>query len=186
MSIVEIVLLAIVLAMDAFAVSVCKGISVKELKIGHGITCGLYFGIFQALMPIIGYFAGKSFTDLISDYDHWIAFALLAFIGISMIRESRDEKEVTADFGFKGMIIMALATSIDALAVGVTLAFLDVNIALASSLIGIITAIISCVGVMLGNLIGKRYGKVSEMIGGIILIVLGLKILLEHLGIIAF
>ena len=111
---------------------------------------------------------------------------MLAFIGISMIRESRDEKEVTADFGFKGMIIMALATSIDALAVGVTLAFLDVNIAFASSLIGIITAIISCIGVMLGNLIGKRYGKVSEMIGGIILIVLGLKILLEHLGILTF
>ncbi len=182
MSIPELILLAVVLAMDAFAVSVCKGISVKELEVKHGVLCGIYFGFFQAIMPVIGYFAGKSLAGVISDYDHWIAFIFLSFIGISMIRESRSDKEVSSDFGFKGMIIMAFATSIDALAVGVTLAFLNVDIIIASGFIGIITAIISYIGVMLGNMIGKRYGNTAELIGGVVLILLGVKILSEHLG----
>lgn len=186
MSIFELILLAIVLSMDAFAVSVCKGISVREIGIRHGILCGVYFGFFQAIMPVIGYMAGKSLTAMISDYDHWIAFILLLFIGISMIRESRGDKKVSSDFGFKGMIIMAIATSIDALAVGVTLAFLNVNIIFAASVIGIITAVLSCTGVMLGNVIGKKYGNTAEMIGGIVLIALGIKILLEHLGVLNF
>lgn len=186
MSIAELILLAVVLAMDAFAVSVCKGISVKELGVRHGVLCGIYFGFFQALMPLIGYFAGKSLAEVIADYDHWVAFLLLSFIGISMIRESRNDKEVSSDFGFKVMFIMALATSIDALAVGVTLAFLDVDIILASLIIGFITAVISYLGAMLGNMIGRKYGNTAEMIGGIVLIILGLKILTEHLGLINF
>lgn len=186
MSIAELILLAVVLAMDAFAVSVCKGISVKELGVKHGISCAVYFGFFQALMPLIGYFAGKSLATVIADYDHWVAFILLSFIGISMIRESRSDKEVSSDFGFKGMIIMALATSIDALAIGVTLAFLNVDIIVAAGFIGIITAIISYIGVMLGNIIGKKYGKTAELVGGIVLIILGAKILFEHLGLLNF
>lgn len=186
MSNYEIVLLAIVLAMDAFAVSVCKGLSVSEVKIRHGIICGAYFGFFQAMMSVIGYFAGRNFRDIIANYDHWIAFVLLGFIGISMTKESREDKETTADFGFKGMFLMAIATSVDALAVGVTLAFLKVNILMAASLIGTITFAISFTGVMLGNVFGKKYGSTAELIGGYTLIILGLKILLEHLGYINF
>lgn len=186
MSIYELILLAVVLAMDAFAVSICKGLSVAEVKIKHGLICGAYFGVFQAMMPVIGYFAGRSFSDIIASYDHWAACILLGFIGISMIKESREDKDATPDFGVRGMLLMAVATSIDALAVGVTFAFLKVNILMAASFIGVITFMISFAGVMLGNVFGKKYGNTAELIGGCILIILGLKILLQHLRYIRF
>ena len=186
MSAVELLLLSIGLAMDAFAVSVCKGISMKKMNWKKAIIIGLYFGGFQALMPTIGYFLGSAFQSLITSIDHWIAFILLGIIGGGMIKEAfEDDKEnVNDDVGFKTMIILAIATSIDALAVGITFAFLNVNLILAVSLIGIITFIISVIGTKIGNRFGDKYERKAEMVGGIILIFLGIKILLEHIGII--
>ncbi len=183
MTLTEIILISIGLAMDAFAVSICKGLSIK--KINWKVICivGLYFGIFQAGMPIIGYFLGKGFESFVTKIDHWIAFILLSFIGINMIKEafSKDENINGDDLSFKTMIILAIATSIDALAVGITFAFFDVNIIFSISMIGIITFILSAIGVILGNKFGNKYEKKSQLLGGLILIIIGIKILIEHL-----
>ena len=185
MGIVEMLLISIGLAMDAFAVSICKGISMKKMDWKKAIIIGIWFGVFQASMPIIGYFLGMTFEEIIISIDHWIAFVLLSFIGIKMIKETfnKDSESCNDDTSFKSMLILAIATSIDALAVGVTFAFLNVNIILAVSLIAIITFVISCIGVKLGNVFGDKYEKKAELTGGIVLILIGLKILLEHLGI---
>lgn len=188
MGIIEQIFLAIGLAMDAFAVSICKGLSVKKIKPRHLVITGLYFGGFQALMPLIGYFLGINFREYIESVDHWIAFVLLSIIGANMIKEalSKDEEAHTDDFSFRSMLPLAVATSIDALAVGVTLAFLNVNIASSVSLIGVITFVISAVGVWLGKIVGCRFKSKAEFTGGAILIIMGVKILLEHLGILNF
>lgn len=186
MGIIELFLLAVGLSMDAFAVSICKGLSVKKLKLKHALICGGYFGFFQALMPVIGYFAGVWFADLISSFDHWVVFILLALIGGNMIRESfsNEEEEVVDSFAFKTMFMMAIATSIDALAVGVSFAFLNVNIFTSALLIGLTTFVLSAIGVKVGNVFGSKYESKAELVGGIILILIGLKVLLEHLGLI--
>lgn len=184
MGVLELILIAVGLAMDAFAVSVCKGLSMSKMEWKKAVVIGLYFGGFQALMPLIGYILGVGFEDKIKSIDHWIAFILLVFIGINMIKESFETKEESNDkIDFKTMIILSIATSIDALAVGVTFAFLNVNILLAISLIGIITFITSMFGVKIGNVFGDKYETKAELAGGFILIFLGAKILLEHLGI---
>lgn len=184
MGLLELVLIAVGLAMDAFAVSVCKGLSMSKMEWKKAVIIGLYFGGFQALMPLIGYVLGVGFEDKIKSLDHWIAFVLLVFIGMNMIKEAFEIKEESNDkIDFKTMIILGIATSIDALAVGVTFAFLNVNIMLAISLIGIITFIISMIGVKIGNVFGDKYETKAELAGGFILIFLGTKILLEHLGI---
>lgn len=184
MEVLELILIAVGLAMDAFAVSVCKGLSMSKMEWKKAVIIGLYFGGFQALMPLIGYVLGVGFEDKIKSLDHWIAFILLVFIGINMIKEAFETKEESNDkIDFKTMIILSIATSIDALAVGVTFAFLNVNILLAISLIGIITFIISMIGVKIGNVFGDKYETKAELAGGFILIFLGTKILLEHLGI---
>lgn len=188
MSIWELLILAVGLAMDAFAVSICKGLSVKDVKIKHMVSAGLYFGGFQALMPIIGYLLGVNFKHLIEHFDHWIAFALLVLIGGNMIREALgkdEEEELNASFGPKTMLPLAVATSIDALAVGVTFAFLQVQIVPAVGFIGIITFLLSFLGVKIGNVFGMKYKSKAELAGGIILVLIGLKILLEHLGVLA-
>lgn len=179
----ELFVIAVGLSMDAFAVSICKGLSVQELKPRHAVTAGLYFGGFQAAMPLLGYLLGKSFQSVIESVDHWIAFALLAAIGINMIYEAlkKDEEKQDASFGFKSMIPLAVATSIDALAVGVTFAFLQVSIVPAVSFIGVITFILSAVGVKVGNVFGEKYKSRAEIFGGSVLIAMGIKILIEHL-----
>ena len=189
MSILEILLLGIGLSMDAFAVSICKGLSTKKLQFKHYLIIGAWFGGFQALMPTIGYFLGSTFEQYITAFDHWVAFVLLAAIGANMIKESfsGEGSETSASFAFKTMLLMALATSIDALAVGITFALLpDVNVPLAVCLIGITTFLCSAAGLRVGNLFGLRYKAKAELAGGIILILIGLKILLEHLGVISF
>lgn len=195
MGIIEIFLLGIGLAMDAFAVSICKGLSVGKLRISHIMLAGVYFGGFQAIMPLIGYMLGSRFQSLIASFDHWIAFGLLVLIGANMIREAFFEEEgkegdpfskENASFSFGTMIPLAVATSIDALAVGITFSFLQVNIFLAVALIGITTFVISSAGVKIGNVFGLRYKKKAEIGGGVILILLGIKILFEHLGFISF
>ena len=179
MQIWELFIIAVGLSMDAFAVAVCKGLSVRKVSPGHALTAGLYFGGFQALMPLLGYFLGTQFESLIQSVDHWIAFALLGLIGANMIRESRSESEELNDsFGPKAMLPLAVATSIDALAVGVT-----VQIAPAVAFIGVITFALSCLGVKLGNVFGAKYKSRAELFGGIVLILMGAKILLEHLGV---
>ena len=188
MGIWELLVIAIGLSMDACAVSICKGLSVGKVKLKHALICGAWFGAFQALMPLIGYFLGSSFKSYIERFDHWIAFALLTIIGVNMIREalSKEDEECCNSFGFKTMFVMAIATSIDALAVGVTFAFLGVNILAAVLFIGVITFTLSALGVKIGNIFGAKYKSVSEFVGGAVLILMGLKILLEHLGIINF
>lgn len=181
----EIVLVSIGLAMDAFAVSVCKGLSMKKMDWKKAIIIGLWFGFFQGFMPVLGYILGSNFEHLIVSVDHWIIFALLSFIGIKMIKEALggDSENVNDDIGFKTMILLAFATSIDALAVGITFAFLDTNIMIAALLIGIITWVLSVCGVKIGNKFGDKYERKSEFVGGIILVFLSIKILLEHLQI---
>ena len=171
--------------MDAFAVSVCKGISMKKMNWKKACIIGLWFGGFQALMPTLGYFLGSAFESLVTNIDHWIAFILLAIIGGNMIKEafSKDKEESNDDISFKTMLMLAIATSIDALAVGITFAFLNVNLLLSISMIGIITFVISIIGTKVGNRFGNKYEKNAELAGGIILILIGLKILLEHLNI---
>lgn len=187
MSFIELFLIAVGLSMDAFAVSVCKGLSVKRLSPKHALLVGIYFGGFQFLMPVIGYLLGFRFEHIITNIDHWIAFVLLAFIGGSMIKESFGKsEELNDDFSFKTMLMMAVATSIDALAVGITFAFLSVRILPAAGLIGITTFIISGAGIYTGNVFGAKYKSKAELAGGVILILIGAKILLEHLGIISF
>lgn len=186
MNFTELFLLAVGLSMDAFAVAICKGLSLKRIRIKECGIVGLWFGGFQALMPCIGFFAASLFSEAIQRFDHWIAFVLLVFIGISMIKESRENEDCTeASLGFKTMFTMAVATSIDALAVGITFAFLNVNILTAALLIGTTTFIFSAIGVKVGNIFGSKFKGKAELAGGIILILLGTKILLEHLGIIA-
>lgn len=167
--------------------SVCKGLSVKRLSPKHALLVGIYFGGFQFLMPVIGYLLGFRFEHIITNIDHWIAFVLLAFIGGNMIKESFGKsEELNDDFSFKTMLMMAVATSIDALAVGITFAFLSVRILPAAGLIGITTFIISSAGIYIGNVFGAKYKSKAELAGGVILILIGAKILLEHLGIISF
>ena len=189
MSILEILLLGIGLSMDAFAVSICKGLSTKRLQAKHYLIIGAWFGGFQALMPTIGYFLGSTFEQYITAFDHWIAFVLLAAIGAGMIKESlsKEESDGNDSFSFKTMLLLALATSIDALAVGVTFALLpDVNVPLAVSLIGVTTFLCSAAGLKVGNVFGLKYKSRAELTGGVILILMGCKILLEHLGVLSF
>jgi putative Mn2+ efflux pump MntP len=188
MNIFELLLLAVGLSMDAFAVSITKGLSIGKICIKDCLIVGMYFGLFQAFMPLIGYYLSSNFAVYITSYDHWIAFILLAIIGINMIRESR-EKETTdknASISFKAMLPLAIATSIDALAVGVSFAFLNINIYLSVIIIGITTFIISAIGVKIGSIFGTKYKAKAELCGGIILILIGLKVLFEHLGLINF
>ena len=172
--------------MDAFAVSVCKGLSLGKINFKHMCIAGAWFGGFQALMPLIGYLLGTRFASLVDTYDHWIAFALLLIIGTNMIREALggEEESVDASMGVKSMLLLAVATSIDALAVGVTFAFLEVRIIPAITFIGCTTFILSAIGVKAGSMFGYRYKSKAEITGGIILVLLGIKILLEGLGII--
>ncbi len=189
MGIVELILLSIGLGMDAFAVSICKGISMKKMDWKKAIIIGLYFGGFQALMPVIGYFLGSAFESIITNIDHWIAFVLLGIIGAKMIKDSlglENNENINDDVDVKSMVILAIATSIDALAVGITFAFLKVNLLLAITFIGIITFVLSVIVTKIGNRFGDKYENTAELFGGIILILLGLKILLEHLNIINF
>ena len=185
MTFTELFLLAVGLAMDAFAVSVCKGLALPRIDMKKALAAGLWFGGFQALMPLLGYLLGSRFASYIADFDHWIAFILLVLIGGNMIREAvrGEEEETDASFGVRAMLPLALATSIDALAVGLTFAFLSVRVLPAVTLIGVVTLVISMAGVKLGNLFGARFRGKAEFAGGLILILLGVKILLEHLGI---
>ena len=180
----ELFILAVGLSMDAFAVSVCKGLSLGKIKAKHMCLAGIWFGGFQALMPLVGYFLGSFFADVITKYSHWIAFALLAFLGAKMIKESFESEELDDNMGWKTMLVLAVATSIDASAVGVTFAFLDVNILFAVIVIGVTTFAFSAAGVKIGSVFGEKYISKAEIAGGIILILIGLKILLDGLGII--
>ncbi len=182
----ELIMIAIGLSADAFAVAICKGLSVEKLKSNHTLVTGLYFGGFQAFMPLLGYWLGSSFQSLITSIDHWIAFVLLGLIGLNMVKESREKSEKLNDsFSPTEMLPLAIATSIDALAVGITFAFLAENIFKMITLIGTITFVLSAIGVWLGNKFGGKYKAKAELFGGVVLIIMGLKILLEHLGIIA-
>lgn len=193
MGIGELFLLAVGLSMDAFAVSVCKGLAMKKVTLKAEATCGLWFGGFQMLMPVTGFFLGSLFAEAIEAFDHWVAFGLLVIIGINMLKEalekedeSGDDPEKDADLSVRTMFLMAVATSIDALAVGISLAMVgSVNIWLAAAFIGICTCLLSALGVKIGNLFGSQYEKKAEFAGGVILILLGVKILLEHLGVLA-
>ena len=187
MGILELFILAVGLAMDAFAVSICKGLALKKIKPRHMATVGAWFGGFQALMPLIGYFLGSMFAESIRSFDHWVAFGLLALIGVNMIREAlggEDECEECGNaLGFKTMLVMAIATSIDALAVGISLAMVSANIWVSVVFIGVVTFLLSAGGVKLGSVFGAKYKSKAELAGGVILVLLGLKILLEHLGV---
>ena len=187
MNILEIFIIAVGLSMDAFAVSICKGLSVQKLKPKHMLLVGVYFGGFQALMPLLGYLLGKQVEWLITSVDHWIAFGLLVLIGANMIKESFDKSdEVNDSFSVKSMLLLAVATSIDALAVGVTFAFLDVQIVPAIAIIGTTTFVLSVIGIKVGNVFGAKFKSKAELAGGIVLVLMGIKILLEHLGVINF
>lgn len=185
MGFVEILILGIGLAMDAFAVAVCKGLSMKKIDFKKMGIVGTYFGLFQGLMPVIGYFLGTAFGDIITKIDHWVAFVLLGLIGINMLIEafSKDCESSDDRVDFKAMLPLAIATSIDALAVGITLAFLKVNVVVAALVIAVTTFVLSCVGVKIGNKFGNKYEKKAQFVGGVILVCMGIKILLEHLGI---
>ena len=182
----ELLILAVGLSMDAFAVSICKGLSAQKAGLKESMTCGIWFGGFQALMPLIGFYLGMLFADAIKAFDHWVAFGLLVLIGLNMLKEVFGEEECCeeSDFSVKTMLVMAIATSIDALAVGISLAMAgNVSIWTAVLLIGMITFFMSASGVKIGNIFGSRYEKIAQIAGGVILILLGTKILLEHLGV---
>jgi len=184
MKLFEIILIAIGLSMDAFAVSITLGLSVSKPRAREIITPGVFFGFFQAFMPIIGYFAGTYFTDKIQKFEHWVAFVLLGIIGGKMIMESFSKKEEEANenyFKFTTMLLLAIATSIDALAIGVTFAFFKINIFMAATIIGSITLVISMAGVKIGNIFGIKYKSKAEFVGGAVLVLLGIKIVIEHL-----
>lgn len=184
MGIIELFVLAVGLSMDAFAVSVCKGLSLGKISKKHMALAGTWFGGFQALMPLLGYYLGRFFTDAITEYDHWIAFVLLAIIGGNMIKESfGGEENMDSSMTVHSMFLLAVATSIDALAVGVTFAFLRVSIIPAVSFIGLVTFVCSAVGVKIGSIFGTKYRARAELCGGVILIFIGSKILLEGIGI---
>ena len=183
MHIAEILILAVGVSMDAFAVSICKGLSVCKVRPRHASLAAAWFGGFQALMPLIGYFAGVAFADIVSSVDHWIAFVLLGIIGGKMVKESFEKDECCCtdpDFSFRTMLAMAVATSIDALAVGVSLAFLKANIWSAVLIIGLTTGAFSAAGIYIGNIFGNRYKSKAEFAGGLILILIGAEILCEH------
>ncbi len=182
MGFIELLLISVGLAMDAFAVSVGKGMTLKSVRPRHALTAGLWFGLFQGLMPLIGYFVGQSFAEYVVSVDHWIAFGLLTLIGVNMIREamSGDEDEVDGSFGVRTMLVMAIATSIDALAVGISMAFLDVNIWFSAAVICVVTLLVSGAGVYLGSAFGTRLGSKAGIVGGVILIAIGIKIVVEH------
>lgn len=184
----EVCVLGVGLAMDAFAVSVCKGLSMRKIIIKYVIVIALYFGIFQAVMPVIGFLTGTAFRGFVETIDHWIAFVLLLIIGGNMIREWKDKEDDkrTDRIDWKTMLPLAVATSIDALAVGITFAFFKENIVLDALMIGVITFVISAGGVVLGNKVGDKFQGKAKLAGGIVLIVIGVKILLEHLGVLAF
>ena len=189
MSFVEILLIGVGLSMDAFSVSICKGLTTKQFSWRMALICGLWFGFFQALMPVIGFFLGAQFEQYITAVDHWIAFGLLFLIGANMIREALSKKEdepADSSLGFKTMLLLAIATSIDALAVGISFACIQVKIWSSVLIIGITTFVFSIVGVKIGNVFGSKFEKSAGIVGGIILILIGLKILLEHLEIIGF
>lgn len=183
MTFLELLLIAIGLSMDAFAVSIGKGLSIRKAKLSHYLKVGLWFGGFQALMPVIGYFVGSTFADIVKDFDHWIAFLLLAIIGVNMIREAlskESDEETNPDFSIRSMFTLAIATSIDALAAGVSFAFFSDTILLPVATIGITTFLFSVAGLKIGNIFGSKYKKKAEFSGGMILIIIGLKILIEH------
>lgn len=186
MSLWELFIIAVGLSMDACAVSICKGLSVQKVTFRHAATCGGYFGAFQALMPVIGFVLGVQFRSLITGIDHWIALVLLGLIGVNMIREalSGEEEEVNCSFCFRAMLPLAIATSIDALAVGVTFAAMDIGskIVFAVIFIGVVTFLLSAIGVKIGNLFGMKFKSKAELFGGIVLVLMGLKIFLEDLG----
>ena len=186
MSLWELFIIAVGLSMDACAVSICKGLSVQKVTFRHAATCGGYFGAFQALMPVIGFVLGVQFRSLITGIDHWIALILLGLIGVNMIREalSGEEEEVNCSFCFRAMLPFAIATSIDALAVGVTFAAMDIGskIVFAVIFIGVVTFLLSAIGVKIGNLFGMKFKSKAELFGGVVLVLMGLKIFLEDLG----
>jgi len=187
MGFLELFVIAVGLSMDAFAVAISKGLCMRKLSYKNAVIIGCFFGGFQALMPIIGYILGTQFKDSITSIDHWIAFVLLSLIGINMIRESRSKDEVACEnidvsLSIKNMTVLSVATSIDALAVGITFAFLQVSIIPAVSIIGITTFVLSIIGVKIGHVFGTKFKSKAELVGGIILIIMGLKILFEHLG----
>lgn len=187
MGIFTMISIGVGLAMDAFAVSICQGLKMIKVNKKYAVIIALFFGIFQAMMPLIGYVIGVQFESYITSIDHWIAFILLGFIGFNMIKESREKEEIDEciyRLDYKELTMMAIATSIDALAVGVAFAFLNVNVLMAVSIIGIITFGLSLIGVLLGHTLGMKFKSNAEMFGGIVLIIIGLKILLEHLNII--
>lgn len=189
MSILELFLIAVGLSMDAFAVAVCKGLSTYKLQRKHFVVTGLWFGGFQAFMPFLGYMLGSTFEAYIVSFDHWVAFVLLGIIGVNMIKEglSKEEENGNDSFDFKTMFLLAVATSIDALAVGITFALLpNVNITAAVSFIGVTTFVLSAIGLKIGNIFGVKYKSKAEISGGLILIIIGTKILLEHLEILSF
>ena len=188
MGAIEILLISIGLAMDAFAVSICKGLAMKKMSWEKAIIIGLYFGAFQAIMPTIGFFLGTTFERFITNVDHWVAFILLVGIGINMVKEAFDKESENRNdnVDMKTMLVLSIATSIDALAIGITFACLKMHIVVPVITIGIITFVISVIGVKIGNRFGDKYEKKAEIMGGVILILLGVKILLEHLGIINF
>lgn len=193
MGFLELFLIGVGLSMDAFAVSVCQGLSMTKIRWGHALTVGLYFGGFQALMPFIGWMLGSQFAARIQSFDHWVAFILLMLIGGNMLREALSDEEdeavdaaIGAGLDHKKLFLMAIATSIDALAIGITFAFLDTAILPACGIIGTTTFCISVAGVAVGCWFGARYKKRAELTGGVILMLLGVKILLEHLGLIGF
>ena len=183
MHIAELIIIAVGVSMDAFAVSICKGLSVKRLRPTYMLSAAAWFGGFQALMPLLGYFLGISFADMVADVDHWIAFVLLGIIGGKMIKEAcqKHDEDYNPDFSVKTMFLLALATSIDALAVGISFAFLKVDIWISVLVIGLMTGAFSALGVQLGHVFGCRFKSKAEFIGGVILVAIGLKILLEHL-----
>ena len=189
----ELLLLGVGLSMDAFAVSVCKGLAMKRSSVKAGLTCGIWFGGFQALMPLIGFFLGSMFAEAIQSVDHWVAFGLLVLIGVNMLREAFSPEEdggcsecADADLSVKSMFVMAVATSIDALAVGISLAMAgDVAIFAAVGILGVCTFTLSAVGVGVGSVFGSRFEQKAQIAGGVILVILGVKILLEHLGVLA-
>lgn len=183
MDLLSLFLIAVGLSMDAFAVSVCKGLATPKYKLKYSMICGAWFGGFQALMPAVGYLLGVNFKKYITAIDHWITFVLLALIGFNMIREAlkNDDEGADPSFTAKSMSLLAVATSIDALAIGITFAFLDVNIVAAVLFIGVCTFVISAAGVKIGSAFGTRFKSKAEIAGGVILIILGLRILVEHL-----
>ena len=183
MGIIEMIFLGFGLAMDATAVSIGKGLSVSKVRPSHALKVGLWFGGFQALMPIIGYFLGATFSGIVSSVDHWLCFGLLVLIGANMIREalSDDDDEIDGSFAPRTMFLMAVATSIDALVVGVTLAFASANIWVAATIIGVVTFLLSVLGLYLGRIVGSKFGSKAGILGGLVLIAIGVKTLIEHL-----